>query len=460
MNLLPGKTAKTFNLLSIGQRGVGKTVFLAGSYAELHGAAEPKAPQQLWFDCQDREVLANMETLLGYIARTGQYPPPTLKVKNFNFSLKRQSPWGTKTLAHFRWWDIPGEACRIDNPEFRSMVFNSQGCCVFIDGYALVHKSAYREALEEIIQQVMPIATLVNLNQLKYAFAVILTKCDLLKAEPQSRQQLEEGLQWLTNCLNVVKANYRTFYSDIPIVPLDGSSTLKAKGAAAPLLWLVQELSQAHNPGLMNNLLELVTPKQPSNLQPQLASADDGGLHSLLGSAGKPSKVKKLLGLYLFPTTRKYILLVSVAIVSLLMASGLVWLDDKWVQQRQAKHIETLNNIATLRQRGQFDQAITLMEQLVNQEPERLEWHLQLANLYELTGQVPKAETVYDQVLAQQQDNLKALVGKALLRRAQGDTKTASALLAQAEKAAPAALKPQIRAVAQNTPDLTMPSAK
>lgn len=453
MNLLPGKTAKTFNLLSIGQRGVGKTVFLAGSYAELHGAAEPKAPRQMWFDCQDREVLENMETLLGYIARTGQYPPPTLKVKNFNFSLKRQSQWGTKTLAHFRWWDIPGEACRNDNPEFRSMVFNSQGCCVFIDGYALVHKSAYREALEEIIQQVMPIATLVNLNQLKYAFAVIVTKCDLLKAEPQSRQQLEEGLQWLTNCLNVVKANYRTFYSDIPIVHLDdGSSTLKAKGAAAPLLWLVQELSQAYNPGLMNNLLEFVTPKQPS-LQPQLASADDGGLHSLVSSTGKPSKVKKLLGLYLFPTTRKYILLVSVAIVGLLMVSGLVWLDNKWVQQRQAKYLETLNNISMLRQRGQFDQAITLMEQLVNQEPERLEWHLQLANLYELTGQVPKAETVYDQVLAQQQDNLKALVGKALLRRSQGDTKTALALLAQAEKAAPANLKPQIRA-------LMMPSAK
>ena len=445
MNLLPGKTAKSFNLLSIGQRGVGKTVFLAGSYAELHNTAEPKAPQQLWFDCQDQEVLENMETLLGYIARTGQYPPPTLKVKNFNFSLKRQSSWGTKTLAHFRWWDIPGEICSIDNPEFRSMVFNSQGCCVFIDGYALIHKSAYRAELEEIIQQVMPIATLVNLNQLKYAFAVILTKCDLLKPELH-QQQLQEGLQWLTNCLDVVKANYRTFYSDIPIIRSDGSSTLKAKGAAAPFLWLVQELSQAYNPGLMNNVIELLTPSQ-------LASANTGGLHSLVSSAGKPSKVKKLLGLHLFPTTRKYILLVSVAIGGLLIASGLVWLDNTWVEQRQAKHVETLNNIATLRQSGQFDQAITLMEQLVNQEPERLEWHLQLANLYELTGQIPKAESVYDQVLAQQQDNLKALVGKAFLRRAQGDNKTASDLLAQAEKVAPAALKPQIRA-------LMIPSAK
>jgi Cdc6-like AAA superfamily ATPase len=35
-------TTPAFNLLSIGQRGVGKTVFLAGSYTELHADSRTK----------------------------------------------------------------------------------------------------------------------------------------------------------------------------------------------------------------------------------------------------------------------------------------------------------------------------------------------------------------------------------------------------------------------------------
>ena len=42
---------ETFNLLSIGQRAVGKTVFLVGSYAESHADSLTKRPGQLWFDC-------------------------------------------------------------------------------------------------------------------------------------------------------------------------------------------------------------------------------------------------------------------------------------------------------------------------------------------------------------------------------------------------------------------------
>ena len=40
MNLQSKSHPSTYNLLSIGQRGVGKTVFLAGSYAELHQSRE------------------------------------------------------------------------------------------------------------------------------------------------------------------------------------------------------------------------------------------------------------------------------------------------------------------------------------------------------------------------------------------------------------------------------------
>ena len=448
MNLLPRTTPKTFNLLSVGQRGVGKTVFLAGSYAELHPSSQPDLRKQLWFDCQDSNVQENMERLLSYIVRTGQYPPSTLKITNFKFSLKRHSQWGTKTLSHFGWWDIPGESCNIDNPDFRKMVFNSSGCCVFIDAYALINQPVYRQALENIIQQVMPIATLVYLNSFSYAFALILTKCDLLEPGPVSQQKLKQSLQPLTSRLDAVKANYQTFYSDIRIVPSGGGSTLKATGAASPLLWLVKEVSKADNPGSMKNLLALVTRGRQRRLHPQQEGVAQS-VQSLFSSAGKASRVKKIFGLYLFPTTRKYILLLAMAGVGLVGAIGLLNVYQESVLQRQAKNLDALKNVATLQQSGQFNQAVASMEKIVQQEPQRLDLRLYLAYLYELTAQVSKAETAYDQILERQKNNLEALLGKAQLRLAQGDTKTANALFAEAEKAAPAELKAKVRAVAQ-----------
>lgn len=450
MNLLSGTATKTYSLLSIGQRGVGKTVFLTGSYAELHGDSQPDHLRQLWFDCQDSDAQENIESLLSYIARTGQYPSPTLKITNFNFSLKRHTLWGAQTLSHFRWWEIPGEICNNRNRDFQTIVLNSHGCCVFIDAYALVHNNAYIHALEDIINKVMGIASLVSLNRLNYGFALILTKCDLLEPGSASFQQIENGLQPLATQLDAVKVNYKTFYSCIPIVRTEGASTLRPKGAAAPLLWLAWELRKAYNPGLMNNLLNLVA-RTPLNGFPPGFEGADGSLHSLFKKADKAFRVKKIFGLYLFPATRKYILLLAMATLGSVGALGLFGVNYEWVFQRQSKNLDALSNLDTLRLRGQFDQAIPLTEKLIQQEPERLELRLQLARLYELTGQVSKAETSYDLVLARQKNNLKALVGKAVLRKAHGDTKTAEALFAQAEKAAPAKLKQQVRLVAQET---------
>jgi tetratricopeptide (TPR) repeat protein len=461
MNLLSGTTAQVFSLLSIGQRGVGKTVFLAGSYAELHPDSHIANSQQLWFDCQGSQVQENIERLLSYVARTGQYPPLTIKTTNFNFSLKHHRLWSTQTLCHFRWCDIPGEICNIRNQDFQTMVLNSHGCCVFIDACALMHNNAYLQTLEDIIEQVEAIAYLVSLNRLKYAFAVILTKCDLLELDPLSRQQLKEGLQPLTSRLDAIRANYQTFYSSIPIVHIKSASTLRAKGAAAPLLWLVRELSKAHKPGLMNNLSKLATPLLPSGFQPGQELVE-GSLQSLFRPAGKALGAKKILGLYL-PAARRNFLLLTLAIGSLVGVIGTRLVDYKQFLQGEPKNLDTLSKLATLRQSGQFDQAVSLIEKLVQQEPERLELRLQLAGLYEVTGQVAKAETAYDQVLAQQNNNLQALVGKATLRKAHGDIKTAEALFAQAEKAAPSDLKAQIRAVTQKTlqmPAQPVPSTK
>ncbi|AFY46934.1 hypothetical protein Nos7524_1040 [Nostoc sp. PCC 7524] len=247
MNLLPTTTPKTFSLLSIGQRGVGKTVFLAGSYAELNSDSNSDNTQQLWFDCQDSDVQANLEKIKNHVARTGSYPPPTIKITNFNFSLKRQTLSSSETVCHFRWWDIPGEFCNIHNPEFQDMIFNSNGCCVFINAYALINDQDYPRVIEDIYNQVAAIASVSYKYNLQYSFALILTKCDLLELNPATRLQIEQKLQPLTAYLDTVKTTQQIFYSAIPIVSLEGVSRLRAKGAANPLLWLLSQINNSQN---------------------------------------------------------------------------------------------------------------------------------------------------------------------------------------------------------------------
>ncbi|MBD2344217.1 hypothetical protein [Anabaena subtropica] len=247
MNLLAATTPKTFSLLSIGQRGVGKTVFLAGSYAELNPDNQSDAPQQMWFDCQDSEVQANLEKIKNHVARTHLYPPATIKVTNFNFSLKRQTRSDVETVCNFRWWDIPGESCNIHNPDFQEMILTSNGCCVFINAHALIQDQDYPRLLEDIYNQVAAIASVVSKYNIQYAFALILTKCDLLELNQPTLLQIEQNLQPLITYLDSLKATYQKFYSAIPIVALGGVSSLKAKGAATPLLWLLSHLNNSDN---------------------------------------------------------------------------------------------------------------------------------------------------------------------------------------------------------------------
>ena len=332
----------TFTLLSIGQRAVGKTVFLAGSYAELH-SDQTKNSQQLWFDCQDTQEQESIEHLLNYVVHTGQYPPATMKLTNFNFSLKlkQHSLQDTSTLCHFDWVDIPGESCHLRNPEFQSIAFTSDACCVFIDAYALIHNKAYLQVLENSIKQVMAVANLFYTNSSKYAFALILTKCDLL--EPFNREQIEQGLQPLTSRLDAVNANYQTFYSFIPIVPTEAASTLKPKGAAEPLLWLLWELNKAYNSSLTNNLLELVNPLLSNRFQPRQAMVKQA-LQSKL-NPDRMLKVKKTPSFHLQLANFKYILLLALAAVSFLGSVSAVLVKDAVVSYQQENKIKTSNRL-------------------------------------------------------------------------------------------------------------------
>lgn len=259
MNILPASTPKTFSLLSIGQRGVGKTVFLAGSYAELHPDNHPENSQQAWFDCQDSEVQANLEKMKNHVARTGLYPPPTIKITNFNFSLKRKSGSGTKTVCHFNWSDIPGEFCNLRNPAFQDMILSANGCCVFINAHALINDPDYPQLLEDVYNQVAAIASVIHKYNMKYTFALILTQCDLIEFNSNTQKQIADNLEPLTTYLDSVEVTHQTFYSAIPIVSQEGIFRLQPTGAASPLLWILSKLNDAHNVSWGQQLVERLT---------------------------------------------------------------------------------------------------------------------------------------------------------------------------------------------------------
>ncbi len=65
MNRLSGSTTIAFSLLSIGQRGVSKTVFLAVRYAELHSDSQKNQTQECVFINADALVndLAYLQAL-------------------------------------------------------------------------------------------------------------------------------------------------------------------------------------------------------------------------------------------------------------------------------------------------------------------------------------------------------------------------------------------------------------
>jgi Double-GTPase 2 len=260
-NLFSGSPAKRFSLLVMGQRGVGKTVFLAGSYAALQSLSQ-KERGPLWFDCQTDQAKKNIELILDYVARSGEYPPATMKTLDFDFSLKQRGLIGSQTLCHFGWHDIPGEICTPENESFRDIVLSSHGCCFFVDGYALVHEESYMEGLNELIYQIQIIASLAYLNELNYAFALVITKADLIKSDADGKdgkEKVEQNLQPLFEVLQTGRANYKVFYSAALIDAGTDSLTLKTDGGAAPVLWLIGELFKAYNPGLRGYILGLIT---------------------------------------------------------------------------------------------------------------------------------------------------------------------------------------------------------
>lgn len=436
-----------FNLLCIGHRGVGKTVFLAGSYTELNTASEKDMEQKLWFECKNKEDKENLDSIVSYIAKSGQYPPPTMKITDFNFSLKQHGLGNAQTLCHFRWSDIPGEVCNFQNTEFQNMVLNSHSCCVFINGARLVSDPTYVDQLESLVKQVIAIATLIDKAVIDYAFALIFTQCDRLDAGPMARLQIEEHIQFLITSLEAADAKYQRFYSGIPIVGTEGNYTLEAQGSASAFLWLVSELQQKYQSAPQMNLGHALKP-DISALQYWLSPSSSGQF--------SPSRTYPLwfagIGLGLLGVAGAGLL--AFQLWQSNVSSSPTSLRE--IRQYQWKLQENPNDVPTLIaladhyiQLGELEKAIPLAEEIVQQLPDVLDWQINLAKLYELTEQKPKAEQIYEQILQKDSNYYKALLGKAIIRSEQGDRTTAKSLFEKAEQAAPSPeIQQQIRETA------------
>ena len=455
MKLLSPIKPPIYNLLSLGERGVGKTVFLVGSYAELNSVSDidpalsPNLNPSLWFECQYNPEKELLESILNYVSQTGHYPPPTLKITDFHFAFKQRQKWGVKSLCFFRWWDIPGEYCNFENPYYQTMVLNSHSCCVFINADRLVHDPAYSQSLDTITKQVISLARLIDRTALPYSFALIFTQCDRLTAGAIGQLQIEEKIQGLVGELESVAAKYQRFYTGIPIVDRDGTFKLQSNGVSSAFLWLVAELYKKQSFGVGKTLeASLKGDTPPDKLIPALSPKrlwGLGGIATFLILMG--------LGWQFFlkqPST-------TVAPTPTVSSSAK---NDQQIEKYQKVLEKNPNNMDALvalanlyLEQGQLEKAIPVLEKIAGLQPSNLDWQFNLAKLYELSEQTDKAEKLYDQMLAKNPKQFKALVGKAMLRQAKGDFQTANSLFKIAEDVAPSPdLKKKIQELSQEKP--------
>lgn len=256
----------TFNILSLGERGTGKTVFLVGSYAEFQKTLEEqqqippiandKSPK-LWFECPYKNENFLLNNILQYVIKRGSYPPPTLKITDFHFAFKQQKGLQRNTLCYVRWWDMPGEICNFDNPYYQEIAINSQSCCVFINTPRLLYDQSYKEVFKYLTKQLLTLIALVQDQHIDYPFSLIFTQCDRLPNWPLEQETITQYAQSLTNALEQAGTNYQCFYSTITITPQGEEFRLVSNAVSSAFLWLVTELYEDYRNGTLANLRTL-----------------------------------------------------------------------------------------------------------------------------------------------------------------------------------------------------------
>ncbi len=254
----------TFNILSLGERGSGKTVFLIGSYAEFQKTQENSSlkpetsdSQNLWFECQHYHEKSLLNSILQYVLTKGIYPPPTLKITDFHFAFKQKKSNQHNILCFICWWDIPGEFCNFNNLYYQEMGISSQGCCVFINANRLVNDPTYTENLTKITKQLLILVSLVQ--DIEYPFSLIFTQCDLLPPGEIGQKQIMDKCQELITILDEADVNYQCFYSAIQISPDEKGFSLISKDISSVFLWLVTKLYEDYQQENLPNLKILST---------------------------------------------------------------------------------------------------------------------------------------------------------------------------------------------------------
>lgn len=219
---------------------MGKTVFLAACYLECHQDREQR--RWLWLDSKNTGVCHIVDQLLLYVAKTGAYPPATLKITSFDFLLRQRRQWGLKTLAQINWWDVPGEICNSHNSQFIKLLEQAQGGCLFVEASLLIHQADNPRALARILEPLATVAEMVAAGGRPLPLALVITKCDLLSPQALSWQRLQRALAPLLEKLQYWQQPHQVFYSEIPIVEQDGIPRLFLNRVSTPLYWLVQNL--------------------------------------------------------------------------------------------------------------------------------------------------------------------------------------------------------------------------
>lgn len=317
---------KTFTLLNIGHRGVGKTTFILGSVSELQPCPRVGRASEYWFECKNLQDEKNINYLLNQIEEKGCYPSATIKTGSFSFVLKQQKTWNEKIICDFVWRDIPGEIVseRV-HTEFQQYVNLSHGCCVFIDAYALVNDPNYSDSLKGVVTQTRRIAAIVKDRHLKYPFALILTKFDLLTRGgsfhlgPSTQMTIAGNLHQIINILESEKVVYKQFCSSIPIIFEGERKILNPQGAARPLLWLMSELNKIYKRQKVQDLGQAIA--HQSNFWSQETQ--------VFGESKSSSARQQGLSTFL-----KYMLLIIVTTISLIGLAAAIFLINTRLEER------------------------------------------------------------------------------------------------------------------------------
>lgn len=406
------KKVNEFRILSLGNRGVGKTVFLVGAYVHLLNNLE-----QITIETHDLPN-QNIQKVFKYIKETGKYPPATATVSNFNFNLIKTSKRQNKLLYNFSFIDIPGELAESTSEDTQStlrlqeLIINSHACCAFFDAYALVKNEDYLWKVSSIINQLSTIASIAASNEFAYPIAIVFTKCDLL-GRPLNILTVEQRAEQIIEQLNAVRATYKKFYSAVQIIKHDSevkissSETGQSSGGAA-ILWLLQVLSEAHSESNLNLKSHLDALTSPSLIEYITPSINWKKIRRISFAA---SSALALLAvpIWFFSERRQETANSSTGIENSIT-------ENLAIIRSQPNNLAALINLVNLYiQAGENQKAIPVMEKLVKLEPESNEWKLNLARLYLANGQTIEAKKAYDQILKSDKNNVTALKEKAAL---------------------------------------------